>query len=133
MKKLYRSQTNKKIAGLCGGLGEYFEIDPTFIRLVLLFVCFFTAVFPVLIVYFIAAIIVPLEPTNKLIKDLPRLFRSKKNRMLAGVCGGMSYIFKIDVTIIRLLFVFLMIITAILPMLITYIVAWIIIPENPDL
>ncbi len=34
MKKLYRSSTNKIIAGVCGGIGGYFDIDPTIIRLV---------------------------------------------------------------------------------------------------
>ena len=34
MKKLYRSQNNKIIAGVCGGVGEYFEVDPVLIRLV---------------------------------------------------------------------------------------------------
>ena len=33
-KRLYRSTTNRKIAGVCGGLGEYFDIDPTIIRIV---------------------------------------------------------------------------------------------------
>ncbi|MDR1760122.1 MAG: PspC domain-containing protein [Fibrobacter sp.] len=33
MKKLHLSQTNKKIAGVCGGLGEYFKIDPTVLRI----------------------------------------------------------------------------------------------------
>lgn len=33
-RKLYLSNTNKKIGGVCGGLGEYFNIDPTVIRLV---------------------------------------------------------------------------------------------------
>jgi len=32
--KLYRSTENKKIAGICGGLGEYFDIDPTIVRLI---------------------------------------------------------------------------------------------------
>ena len=32
-KKLYRSKTNKKIFGVCGGLAEYFDIDPTLVRL----------------------------------------------------------------------------------------------------
>ena len=32
-KRLYRSVTNRKICGVCGGLGEYFDIDPTLIRL----------------------------------------------------------------------------------------------------
>jgi phage shock protein PspC (stress-responsive transcriptional regulator) len=33
-KRLYRSTTNRKIAGVCGGLGEYFDVDPTIIRIV---------------------------------------------------------------------------------------------------
>nr|MBC8492134.1 PspC domain-containing protein [Candidatus Neomarinimicrobiota bacterium] len=33
MKKIYRSTTDQKIAGICGGLGEMFNIDPTVIRL----------------------------------------------------------------------------------------------------
>ena len=36
-KRLYRSRDNRMIAGVCGGLGEYFNIDPTLIRLLLLF------------------------------------------------------------------------------------------------
>ena len=35
-KKLYRSTTDSKIAGVCGGLGEYFDIDSTLIRVILL-------------------------------------------------------------------------------------------------
>ena len=31
-KRLYRSESNKKIAGVCGGIGEYFDVDPTLIR-----------------------------------------------------------------------------------------------------
>ena len=59
MKKLTRSKTNKKILGVCGGFAEYFEIDPTIVRLVWLFlvVCAGTGV----LVYFIAALIMP-EP-----------------------------------------------------------------------
>ncbi len=34
MKKFYRSETNKKIMGVCGGLGEYFGIDPVILRIV---------------------------------------------------------------------------------------------------
>jgi phage shock protein C len=33
MKKLYRSSTDKKVAGVCGGLGEYFDIDPVVFRI----------------------------------------------------------------------------------------------------
>jgi len=34
MKKLYRSSNNKKIAGVCGGIGEYLQIDPVIVRVV---------------------------------------------------------------------------------------------------
>lgn len=33
MKKLYRSETDRKLAGVCGGLGEYFDIDPVIFRI----------------------------------------------------------------------------------------------------
>lgn len=33
MKHLYRSRTDRKIAGICGGIGQYFNIDPTLVRL----------------------------------------------------------------------------------------------------
>jgi phage shock protein C len=34
MKRLYRSKTNRKIAGVCGGIAEYFGIDPTLVRVI---------------------------------------------------------------------------------------------------
>ena len=59
-RKLFRSRNNRIIAGVCSGLGEYFSIDPTLVRL--LFV--FTAILggPGLIAYLIFWIVVPLEP-----------------------------------------------------------------------
>ncbi|MCI0706193.1 MAG: PspC domain-containing protein [Ignavibacteriae bacterium] len=62
MKRLYRSETNKKIAGLCGGLGEYMDVDPTIVRLVAIILCFVTGIFPFLIGYLIAWLIVPEAP-----------------------------------------------------------------------
>ncbi len=57
MKKLTRSKTNKKLLGVCGGFAEYFEIDPTIVRLVwvLLVVCAGTG----LLAYLIAALVMP--------------------------------------------------------------------------
>jgi phage shock protein C len=64
MKRLYLSQSNKKIAGLCGGLGEYFDVDPTLIRLVAVVVGLITAVVPLVIAYLIAWMIVPPKPAG---------------------------------------------------------------------
>ena len=64
MKRLYRSYTNKKLAGVCGGIGEYFDVDPTVIRLAAVVVGLVTAVIPVMIAYVIAWVIVPEAPAS---------------------------------------------------------------------
>jgi len=56
-KKLYRSVDDKKIAGVCGGLGDYFDIDPTIIRLAL--VALVLAGGSGILAYILAWIIVP--------------------------------------------------------------------------
>ena len=62
MKHIYLSKKQKKIFGVCGGIGEAFDIDPTLIRLLVIFLCFSTAIFPVVLTYLIAWAIVPEEP-----------------------------------------------------------------------
>lgn len=61
--KLYRSGTDKMIAGVCGGLGEYFAIDSTVLRLLCALVIVFTGFFPGGIVYIVAALVMPIAPT----------------------------------------------------------------------
>ena len=62
MKRIYKSKTNKVFAGVIGGLGEYFDMDPTLLRLAYLLLAILTAVFPALLAYLIACIIVPNRP-----------------------------------------------------------------------
>ena len=131
MRKLYRSRSNKKIAGVLGGLGGYWKIDPTIIRLIFLVIFFLTAIFPLLIAYIIAAIVIPLEPASRVKKKYKRLYRSRKNKFLAGVLAGVAKFLKIDPTIVRLIFIAVMILTGFAPMIFAYIIAWIIIPEKP--
>ncbi len=57
MKRLYRSSTQKMLAGVCGGIGEYFDIDPTLVRLS--FVLFSLMGGSGLLAYIIAAIVIP--------------------------------------------------------------------------
>lgn len=57
-KKLYRSRTNRLLCGVCGGVGEYLNIDPTIIRLLVALLCFTGSG---IIVYIAAAIIIPDE------------------------------------------------------------------------
>ena len=51
IKRLYRSTSNRVFAGICGGRGEYWEIDPVILRLVWLLVTIFTGLVPGLIAY----------------------------------------------------------------------------------
>jgi len=51
--------------------------------------------------------------------------------MLGGVCGGLAEYFDLDVSLIRLIFVGLALLTAILPMVLFYLIAWLIIPLEP--
>ena len=66
MKKLYLSNTDKKLAGICGCLGELLDFDPTIIRLIFVFATLATGLFPMLIVYLVGWIIIPQTPVGEL-------------------------------------------------------------------
>jgi phage shock protein C len=59
-KRLYRSRSNRRLFGVCGGVGEYFNIDPVIVRI--LWILFTLAGGSGLIGYIIACLIVPEEP-----------------------------------------------------------------------
>ena len=62
MSKLYRSRRDRKLFGVCGGLAETFNIDSTLLRLVVVVTAFFSAG-TVILLYLIAAAVIPNEPT----------------------------------------------------------------------
>jgi len=64
MRRLHLSNKDKKISGVCGGIGETYDIDPTLVRLALVFLCLATAVVPVMITYIAAKFIIPSDPTG---------------------------------------------------------------------
>lgn len=68
-KRLFRSKTNKVFAGICGGIGEYFAIDPVVVRLVWLLVVIFTGFVPGLLAYILTIYIMPVEATRPV--DVP--------------------------------------------------------------
>ena len=59
MGKFYRSRTDQKIAGICGGLGEVYHVDANLIRIGLVFMALLTQVVPVVITYLVAWMILP--------------------------------------------------------------------------
>ena len=56
-KRLYRSRSDRQLAGVCGGLGEYFGVDPTIVRLI--FIVLALAGGPGLLLYIILALVIP--------------------------------------------------------------------------
>ncbi|MFN2185812.1 MAG: PspC domain-containing protein [Anaerolineae bacterium] len=59
-KKLYRSRTERWLAGVCGGLGKYFAVDPTLVRVI--FVLFALTFGSGFLIYLVLWIVIPLEP-----------------------------------------------------------------------
>lgn len=62
MKKLYKSRYDRKLCGVCGGIGEYFGIDSTLVRLIMVLIALVSAGFPVAIFYIVAAVLMTEEP-----------------------------------------------------------------------
>ncbi len=60
-RKLYRSNTNRVFLGVCGGLGEYFNIDPVIVRVIAVLLGVFTWIIPAIIAYFIMGLVIPLR------------------------------------------------------------------------
>ncbi|MGV3489324.1 MAG: PspC domain-containing protein [Tuberibacillus sp.] len=59
MKRLFRSRENRMFLGVLGGIGEYFGIDPTIVRVGYLILMFATVVFPLVFLYFVLYFIIP--------------------------------------------------------------------------
>lgn len=67
------------------------------------------------------------EPTNP--PPPRRLYRSRNDRMLGGVCGGLAAYFAMDTTVVRLIAVATILLPG--PSVIAYLIAWVIVPEEP--
>lgn len=77
MKKLTKSN-DRIIAGVCGGIAEYFGFDATIVRLVTAALALFTAIVPAVILYLIAAMIIPDASPKKTVDDGPVFYESDK-------------------------------------------------------
>ncbi len=81
-KRLYRSVADSKLGGVCGGMGEYFKIDPTFIRIIAILLIFADGVG--ILAYIVAWIIMPKQPLD-LVDNRAETGESDWNRHLPGL------------------------------------------------
>jgi phage shock protein PspC (stress-responsive transcriptional regulator) len=126
VKKLYRLTGDLKIAGVCAGLGEYFEIDPLVFRLLFLLSVFFGGLG--VLAYVIMWIMVPVRdgaPAGNSARS--RLHLSFADRKLAGVCGGLGEYFAIDPVLFRVGFVILAFACG--AGILLYVVLWLLLPH----
>jgi phage shock protein PspC (stress-responsive transcriptional regulator) len=101
-RRLYRDENDKVLGGVCSGLANYFDIDPIIIRIAFLLVllAFGTG----LLAYIILWVVVPSSSTTDIGGTRKKLFRDPDNKLIAGVCSGISNYFGISTWIPRLLF-----------------------------
>ena len=126
MKRLYRSTDEKKIAGVCSGLGEYFDLDPVFFRVAFIVLVFVGGIG--LIAYIAMAVMVPMKGKSTR-GSRARLHLSKSDRKMAGVCGGLGEYLDIDPVFLRVVFIVLAFIGGL--GIILYLVLWLVLPEEP--
>ena len=127
MKRLYRFTTERKIAGVCTGLGEYFDLDPVFFRLMFLFSLLFGGLGA--IAYVLMWIMVPERPESEgEPRPVRRLYLSNTDRKIAGVCGGLGEWLQLDPVFFRVAFVLLAFVCGL--GVLAYLVLWLLIPRR---
>ncbi len=100
--RFYRDENNKVVAGVCAGIANYFGIDPLVVRI--LFVIFSFAGGFGFITYLVLWVAVPSTASKVIGSAKKRLFRDSDNKLIAGVCSGLSNYFGVNVWIPRVLF-----------------------------
>jgi phage shock protein C len=130
IRRLARSRTDRKLAGVCAGLAQYLEVDVVLVRAAFVVLTILGAIVGGVIVYAAAWLLMPESTEPFAPPPGRRLTLSQSDRQLAGVCGGLAEYFGVDSTIVRLLWVIVSIfVGAIVGGLIAYVVAWMIMPR----
>jgi len=148
-RRLYRTENDKILGGVCGGLANYLRLDPAIVRILFALITFGGFGLGVL-VYIVMWIIVPARTLTSNIRK--RLYRDPDNKVFGGVASGLAAYFKIDVWIPRLIFALPLILSIIISIVraswfefregpafltggfggtlfIIYIILWIVLPE----
>ncbi|BDC99001.1 GIN domain-containing protein [Persicobacter psychrovividus] len=109
-KRFFRDTGRKVIGGVLAGLGRYFHVDPLWIRIGFLIFFFGFSLVPSLaaafaIIYLCLSLILPERVEFPEDKNDRQIFRNPDNKVLGGICSGIAAFYKLDVMIIRLIFV----------------------------
>jgi len=130
--QLRRFPNEGKIAGVCAGVAEYFDIDVTFVRLAWIAL----SIVPGLLLggvlaYAVAWLLVPAASGAHTSYAGKRLTRSMSDKMIGGVCGGLAEYLGVDATIVRGVSVVLSIYPgAVIGGALAYLIAWAVVPRS---
>ena len=137
-RRLIRRPDDGRIGGVCAGMAEYFDTDVTLVRAVWVVLAIVPgAIIGGLLAYLVAWLLIPAE-TGGVAAAGRRLRRSRNDRKVGGVCGGIAAYFGADATPVRLAWAILTVAPiAVLPGgilcgVLAYLAAWFIIPGEPE-
>jgi len=126
--RLWRSRTNRVIAGVLGGLAEKYGLEPRPLRILYALCTVLTGGLLIIPYVGIWAITQPHGATPR----APRLWRSSSDKVFAGVLGGLAEKFDVPATLLRVVFVTLTIFSAGFPGILIYLVLWMMMGSPED-
>ena len=132
-KRLYRRSASGRLGGVCAGFAEYMNADVTLVRLVAILLAIVPGgIVGGVLAYALAWMIMQDEPGPMVEPaNFRRLTRSRSDRQIAGVCGGLAEYFNVDSTLVRVVVAVLAVFAgAVVFGVIGYLIAWFIMPER---
>jgi len=135
-RRLTRRPAEGKLGGVCAGLAAYFEVDVTLVRVAWIVLSIWPGAVLLGVVAYVAAwILIPASASLDAAATAragKQLLRSRTDRKIAGVCGGLAEYFGLDPTVVRVVWVVLTIVPcAIVFGVIAYLIAWLVVPSAP--
>ncbi len=124
-----RDQKRKILGGVCTGIGNYFNIDPVWVRLLFALLAFAYGI--TLLIYLVLWIAVPGSYDLEEPETGKKMFRDTERKVLGGVSGGLAAFFGVDIVVVRLLFVLSTLFFG--TGFIVYLVLWLALPEARSL
>ena len=131
VRRLTRPPQQGKIAGVCAGLADYFDVDVVLIRALWVVLSIVPgAIIGGVLAYLAAWLVIPAGTEPVPAPQERRLTRSATDKKIAGICGGLAEYFGVDSTTIRVVWCILAIFFgAVIGGVIAYLAAWFIIPR----
>ncbi len=130
-RRLARIPSHGRMAGVCAGLAEYLRVDVTLVRLSWILLGIVPGgIVGGLVAYVGAALVMPVADRPGV--EISRLMRSRTDRKLGGVCGGIARCLGLDSTVVRVGWIVLTVVPgAIVLGLAAYLIAWVVMPLAP--